>query len=209
MEEKDIQVILKKVEEVRAFFTFSGRLIPFLEDMLLFVQEMAPMLNEMNKSIQESSSKMPTAVKQLDKVTSATEIATHEMLDKIDDMLGKMDELTKVFSQINNRLKAEREAVTGISETVEQLLKLPEARKTLSKLFDDEETRELGVKVKDIVDGFLAGSLEESISEKVDQQLQDTQTDAFPASAGYHVPADRGRPRSSAFDTGTPQLADR
>ncbi len=178
MEEKDIQGILKKVEELRAFFTFSNSLIPFLEETLLFVQEMEPMLSEMNKSFQESSSKMPGADQQLDKVPSAPEIATHEMLDKIDDMLGKVDELSNVFSQINTRLKAEKEAVAGISSTVEQLLKLPEARKTLSQLFDNEKARELGVKVKEIVDDFLAGSLEESVAEKADQLLHDTQADA-------------------------------
>jgi len=179
MEEKDIQGILKKVEELRAFFTFSVRLIPFLEDLLLFVQEMAPMLNEMNQSILESSSKMPTAVQQLDKVSNATEIATHQMLDKIDDLLGKMDELSNAFSQVNARLKAEKEAVTQISGAVEQLLKLPGARKSLSELFDNEEARKLGIKVKEIVDGFLAGSLEDSIPEKVDQLIQDSQTDAY------------------------------
>jgi len=178
MQEKDIQRILKRVEELRAFFTFSGSLIPFLKEMLLFVQEMEPMLSEMNKSFQESSSKMPGADQQLDKMPSAPEIATHEMLDKIDGMLGKMDELNNVFSQINTRLKAEKEAVAGISGTVEQLLKLPDARKLLSQLFDNEEARELGVKVKEIVDEFLADSLEESVAEKASQLLHDTQTGA-------------------------------
>ena len=91
MQEKDIQGILKKVEELKSVFTFGVKFIPFLEDLLVFVQEMAPMLNEMNRSIQDSSSKMPKAVQQLDKVTSATELATNEILDKVDSMLARLD----------------------------------------------------------------------------------------------------------------------
>ena len=41
MEEKDIKGILRKVEELKAVFTFGVRFVPFLEDLLIFVQEMA------------------------------------------------------------------------------------------------------------------------------------------------------------------------
>ncbi|MEA2062580.1 MAG: hypothetical protein U9P14_02675, partial [Gemmatimonadota bacterium] len=179
MQEKDITGILKKVEELKALFAFSARLLPFLEDMLVFVQEMAPMLNDMNKSILESSARMPVAAHQLDKVTSATEIATQEMLDRVDAMLSKMDDLNEVFSQVNSRLKAEQEAVAGIAGAVEQLLKLPEAKASLSKLVEDEQARKLCMKVKEIVDEFMGSRLDESIAGKVEQLIQDSQSDAY------------------------------
>jgi hypothetical protein len=179
MQEKDIQGILRKVEEMKTVFTFGVKFVPFLEDLFLFVKEMAPMLNEMNMSIQESSAKMPKAVQQLDKVTSATEMATHEILDKIEDMLNKLGEIGKSFEIMNKRMAAEQEAIAGITSSIEELLKLPKIRKSLSKVFEDEKTREQGIKIKDIVDKFLAEKVDEQLPEKVTQLLNETQSDAY------------------------------
>jgi hypothetical protein len=179
MQEEDIKKILHKVEELKAVFTFGVKFVPFLEDLLVFVQEMAPMLNEMNKSIQDSSSKMPKAVQQLDKVTSATEMATHEILDKVDDMLAKLDGIEAHFKVVGERLKSEQKTLSEIAGGIEDLLKIPGVRETLGKLFEDETARQLGVKIKGIVDEFLAGKVEDSLPEAVEQLLHDTQTDAY------------------------------
>ena len=173
MQEKDIEAILRKVEELKSVFTFGVKFVPFLEDLLLFVQEMAPMLNEMNDSIRESSSKMPEAVQQLDKVTSATELATNEILDRVDDMLSKLDGISGHFQQLNDRLEQEKNAVAEITESVERLLKIDQVREQLAGVFENDEAREVGMKIKSTVDEFLAGRLEESFRGEVDALMQD------------------------------------
>ncbi len=179
MQDKDIQNILRKVEELKAVFTFGVRFVPFLEDMFMFVKEMAPMLSEMSRSIQESSSKMPKAVQQLDKVTSATEMATHEILDKVDDMLSKLGEISASFQAVSRRLAAEREAVDAITGHIEQLLSQPAARRGLSAVFEDPQAREQGMRIKEIVDRFLAEKLDEDLPQQVEGLLEATQGDAY------------------------------
>jgi len=179
MQERDIQGILQKVEELKAVFSFGVRFLPFLEDLLVFVQEMAPMLNEMNQSIQDSSSKMPKAVQQLDKVTSATELATNEILDKVDSMLGRLEQVNTNFNIVRERLSAEQTALTGIAGAIEELLALPGVRETLNRMFEDEKARQKGVEIKTIVDEFLAGKIGDDLSQNVESLLQDIQTDAY------------------------------
>ncbi|MCE5272919.1 hypothetical protein LLH00_16690 [bacterium] len=179
MQERDINGILQKVEELKSVFSFGVRFLPFLEDLLVFVQEMAPMLNEMNQSIQDSSSKMPKAVQQLDKVTSATELATNEILDKVDSMLGRLDQVTTNFNVVRERLSAEQTALSGIAGAIEELLELPGVREGLNRVFEDEKARQKGVEIKKIVDEFLSGKIGEDVPQSVENLLQDTQTDAY------------------------------
>lgn len=179
MQEKDIKGLLSKVDELKMVFSFGVRFVPFLEDLLVFVQEMAPMLNEMNRSIQDSSAKMPKAVQQLDKVTSATELATNEILDRVDSMLARMDEVNASFNLIRGRLSAEQGALNSIAGAIEELLAIPGVRESLNRVFEDKRAREKGVEIKRIVDEFIAGRIEDSVPEKVEQALQDTQSDAY------------------------------
>jgi len=179
MQEKDINGILSKVEELKSVFSFGVKFLPFLEDLLVFVQEMAPMLNEMNQSIQDSSSKMPKAVQQLDKVTSATELATNEILDKVDSMLGRLDQVSANFNTVRERLSAEQTALSGIAGAIEELLELPGVRESLNRVFEDEKARQKGVEIKKIVDEFLSGKIGEDVPQAVEALLQDTQTDAY------------------------------
>lgn len=163
MEEKDIEGILKKVEELKAVFDFGVRFVPFLEELLIFVQEMSPKLNEMYKSIQENSSKMPEAARQL---------------DKVDSILSKLDEINQNFQEVSRRLVAEREVISEITGSIEKLLKISDTHKKLSKVFENKEARELGIQIKAAVDKFLAEKVDESLPDKVDQLLQDTKNDA-------------------------------
>ena len=179
MQEQDIKGVLKKVEELKALFTFAVRYTPFLEDLLLFVQEMAPMLHEMSKSIEESSAKMPDAVEQLDKVTSATEIATNEMLDKVDEILIKMDDISEGFNNYLERNKQEQEAIKSIASSIEQLMDLPGIKQKLSQIFEDEGARNIGMSIKSVVDEFLAGRIEDEAGDKILTKVQDAQGDAY------------------------------
>ena len=98
--------LIHKVEEIKALFTIGQRIVPFLEELFKFVQETAPIINDMNESIKESTKKMPKATQQLNKVTKATELATTEMLDRIDTILAKITETTnsiKVYKEANNK----------------------------------------------------------------------------------------------------------
>ncbi len=105
----DISLLLKKAEELRALFVLGQRVIPFLEEIFLFVNDIKPLLDEINTSIKDNLKKMPNASKQLSKVTEATEMATTEIMDIVDGLFYKSDIIASninVMSDINNSTKS-------------------------------------------------------------------------------------------------------
>ena len=89
MKELDISGFLKKAEELKALFVLGQRVIPFLEEIFIFVKDIKPLLDDINVSIEENLKKMPNASKQLSKVTEATELATTEIMDIVDGIVYK------------------------------------------------------------------------------------------------------------------------
>ena len=97
---KDVTLLLKKADELRALFVLGQRVIPFLEEIFIFVSEIQPLLDEINNSIQENLKKMPNASQQLSKVTEATEMATTEIMDIVDGLVYKSDIITANLNRI-------------------------------------------------------------------------------------------------------------
>ncbi len=103
MEKIDFQKILYQIEEIRALFIIAQRVIPYLEDLIRFVQETTPLLQEVNNSILDSSSKMPAAVAQLDRVSETTEMATSDILDGIERMLSRIEETLGIVDNLHQQ----------------------------------------------------------------------------------------------------------
>jgi chemotaxis regulatin CheY-phosphate phosphatase CheZ len=102
MNQKDITVLLKKSDELRALFMLGQRILPFLEEIFVFVSEIEPVLTDINSSIQENLKKMPKASKQLSKVTEATELATNEIMDILDGLTYKSDIIVSNLKRIKD-----------------------------------------------------------------------------------------------------------
>ena len=99
MQNKDLNEILSKINEMRAVFVLGQRAIPFLEEIFVFLREISPLLNDINDSIRDSTSKMPRATSQLQSVSNANELATTEILDLIDDVLDQLGPLRAGYQE--------------------------------------------------------------------------------------------------------------
>jgi chemotaxis regulatin CheY-phosphate phosphatase CheZ len=103
----DINALQEKVNELKALFVLGQRVIPFMEDLFVFIGETTPLLEEVNKAIKENLKKMPNATKQLSKVTQATELASTEIMDTVDrvnnelfTIIDELEELKTINEQI-------------------------------------------------------------------------------------------------------------
>jgi chemotaxis regulatin CheY-phosphate phosphatase CheZ len=104
MKPEELQRLMQKVEELRTLMVLSQRTLPFLEDVFVFVREIVPLLDVLKTSVESTSEKLPKASRQLDKVTSATEIASTEILNIVERMMGTVDRLR---SDVKKRNAAE------------------------------------------------------------------------------------------------------
>jgi chromosome segregation ATPase len=98
----DIKKLRKQVDEIKALFVLAERVLPFMEELFVFIDETSPLLEDINNAIKDNLSKMPNASKQLSKVTQATELASTEIMDTVDrvnnglyDIINQLEEFKK------------------------------------------------------------------------------------------------------------------
>ncbi len=147
MIQKDLQVLLKKAEELKALFVLGQRVIPMLEEIFVFVSEIQPLLDDINSSIEENLKKMPSASKQLSKVTEATEKSTNEIMDIVDGLVYKSDliksNLQSIREDNKNKISGMREILEIIQKAINQNNDpkdvLPDISRAIAKLKTSEK----------------------------------------------------------------------
>jgi len=87
-----IDDVLVRVEELRSSLKFSDEILPMISDMFLFIKDIIPLMLEANAFMKDSANEIPSASENLNSVSKTTEIATHEVLDKIDQIVLKLEE---------------------------------------------------------------------------------------------------------------------
>lgn len=100
MAELNINSFLQKSEELKTLFELGQKVIPFLEELLIFTKDVYPSIEEINNSIEENLKKMPNASKQLSKVTEANELATTQIMNMIDNILEESDKVQSILKNI-------------------------------------------------------------------------------------------------------------
>lgn len=106
MNAEDMKLLLRKVEELKALLVFTERTIPFLEDVIGFVQEIVPMVEDLKSSVESSSEKLPKASSQLANVSTATEMATTEILNIVERMSSNVDRIRIEMENDQKRLES-------------------------------------------------------------------------------------------------------
>ena len=138
LNERQLEMLLKRVAEVQALFVLVERIVPFVEELVTFVYEVGPMLRLASRSLKETSTKMPKAAQHLHNVSEATEAATSEVLDRVDDILNELDH---GLSMVESYRRFRRSAVSVRN----QLKKIVRQMADADSVPDDfvEELREL------------------------------------------------------------------
>jgi chemotaxis regulatin CheY-phosphate phosphatase CheZ len=114
MKHADLGGVLQKVEELRAMMVFMRRTLPFLEDVFTFVREIVPLLEVLKNSVESTSEKLPKASLQLNKVTTATELASTEILNIVEGIATRTE-------QMRADMDGRKAAVNGLLELLDRL----------------------------------------------------------------------------------------
>jgi len=90
---KNIDDVLEKIEKMHTSLRLSDEIFPLISDLFLFVKEIIPLMLEVNSFMNHSSKKIPGAAENLSNVSKATEMATHEVMDLLDSVSTKLENL--------------------------------------------------------------------------------------------------------------------
>jgi len=87
--------VIEKIEEMRDFLKIGDEIVPFLTELFTFMKDVMPIMKEANHSLQDGSQKLPTASDRIRDVDQTTEMATHEIMDKLGIISEKLDNLAE------------------------------------------------------------------------------------------------------------------
>ncbi len=187
MKQEDMGAILRKVEELRALLVFSQRTLPFLEDVFSFVTEIVPLLDVLKSSVESTSEKLPRASHQLNKVTTATEMASTEILNIVEAIAARTDGLR---ASLDGRKDAVEGLLRGVQDFPEsargtaafyaleaglrELLPAPELYTELEVMQNDCTNIMIALQVQDITAQQIASvnQLMQSVDEGLNRLLK-------------------------------------
>lgn len=95
---------------------------PYYERIKSFLVEIKSLLVQVNDSISDNVEKMPGAAKKIYKVTEATEAATNEILDAVDNVLLRVDSILNNYNKLTKIIQDDRVAVLETVNTAIQFI---------------------------------------------------------------------------------------
>ena len=158
------------------------------ESVITALQKVITLLDRIKNAIEDSSSKIPNASVQLNTVTEATELATVEILDVLDQMGTKIHMVENGLKEFDGK---------GIPER--QLLMLTGIRQTLSELKENTSKITVALQVQDITAQKIgaANHLIESVRRELLNELNFFETAKLKTDeARRHVEEEKSGPKS-------------
>jgi chemotaxis regulatin CheY-phosphate phosphatase CheZ len=165
--------LFERLNELKVVFRYSEKLIPIIQNLMDFMKETVPLLENINSSLIESTSKIPKASDQLNNISSATELATTEILDIVDSISIDMEKIEKSVKDVQLKEVEKLEiwqkikTILGLDPTVVELVNryealdnfipiIPEMLETFQKVKNDVYNITLSLQVQDITSQQLA-----------------------------------------------------
>ena len=93
-----------------------------VKDFIKVVRDVIPALDQMKNSIQDSSHKIPTASRQLNSVTQATETATVEILDVLDSLGRRISSFEDALADSARRASGLQDLASEIDRRLQKLV---------------------------------------------------------------------------------------
>ena len=173
MNKINVNTLYSKLDSLNIVFKDAQRLIPIIQNLIEFMRDTIPLLENINKSIYESTYKMPRAKNQIDDVTSATEMATTEILDIVDiitsdicsmeistgQLLADEHKRISILTQIKSLTKENKEIQNLFNEFDQLEVKensLTELFESSKKIRENVHNITLSLQVQDITTQQLA-----------------------------------------------------
>ena len=186
--------LFERLNELKVVFRYSEKLIPIIQNLMDFMKDTVPLLEDINSSLVESTSKIPKASDQINNISSATELATTEILDIVDSISIDMEKIEKsvkevkvkeeeklvIWEKIKSSITADSSTMGLIQqyEELDSFLHLvPNMMDVFQKVKNDVYNITLSLQVQDITAQQLAAvnHLIESVHNKLSLLITDFQ----------------------------------
>jgi len=111
---ENLAQLFDRLNELKYLFHYGQKIIPIIQSLIDFMKDTVPMLENINTSISDSANKIPRAQNQIHDVTSATELATIEIMDIVDTISGDITKIEDDIKALINREEKKKELFTKL-----------------------------------------------------------------------------------------------
>jgi chemotaxis regulatin CheY-phosphate phosphatase CheZ len=188
---ENMSQLFSKLNDLKKVFVYGEKLIPIIQSLGEFMKETVPLLENINKSIADSTAKIPKAKNQIQNVTSATEMATTEILDLVDSLNNDLTAIEKTMLEILAKetdkedfllslipMLNKQDAETFVKDFLNKNTSTEKLGKLLlqvGKMKNDSNSIALSLQVQDITSQQLAtvNHLIESVQDKLASLIED------------------------------------
>lgn len=112
------RTVNETLSDLHTIFVWGERAVPFLEDLMQFIDSITPLIDEINHSLNDSTKRFPSAQSQLNSVTKATELATNEILSLLEKSLNDCDVIDKETKESLNQVAKFSEFKTSLRSEI-------------------------------------------------------------------------------------------
>ncbi|MCK5119207.1 MAG: protein phosphatase CheZ [Candidatus Latescibacteria bacterium] len=163
MKRADVRGMVHNLKAIKAHLTMTEFYTPHLVKAVEFLEEVAPVLSQMCDSISESSNAMPKATEQLDKVTDATELATTEVMDVVDQGMARVERVIEHLARLKEEMDDRDRFASDLSSSMAAIGNMNGDTEAIKAAVGDIEKRmEAGMKAKASKEAF--GGISESLT---------------------------------------------
>lgn len=166
--------VFDNLNNLKNAFKIGEKVVPIIQSLTEFMQEIVPLLEQINYSITDSANQMPKATNQINDVTTATELATTEILDLVDEITNGISEIETSLANLQEKQKYRSELFAKLKNLV---VDNSEATTIINQL---EESNNVGKIISGIKEKSLKVS-EDSYKITLSLQVQDITTQQLAA----------------------------
>lgn len=122
--------LFDRLNDLKSVFRYGQKLIPIIQSIIDFMRDTVPLLEDINHSIADSTSKIPRAKDQITNVSSATELATTEILDLVDSISADVVYIENTFTELQEEEDAKEKLWAEIKNLIPDT---PESQELINK----------------------------------------------------------------------------
>lgn len=116
MEKSEVSRLINSFNAIKGYFDTTKKYMPQIAKLVVFIEEVIPLLNTIHAQLNLSTSLIPSATEKLDKVTSATEMAATEVMNIVDNVISRLNNMCASLDLIEQNQEAAGSSTDIIKE---------------------------------------------------------------------------------------------